>query len=309
MLCSLVETAFNRDTWLFEMKWDGYRAIAEVYHGLVHCYSRNHHSFEAQFPEIVKALQSLDTEAIFDGEIVVLDENGDCDFQSLQNYQKGEQGDLRYCVFDLLYYQGRDLRRMPLIERKQLLQKLIPKDTKGVIQYSNHVIGEGIKLFGLAQKHNQEGIIAKECHSTYESRRSSSWLKVKTHARQEAVICGFTAPKGSRKYFGALILGVFDRGRLCYIGHVGGGFNERSLSHIFHKLQPLIKAQCPFAVVPATNTKVMWVKPKFLCEVSFAEWTKEGQMRQPIFKGMRDDKEVKDVHKEMPKEAKKRLDE
>lgn len=300
MLCRVAEKPFNGDSWLFEIKWDGYRAIAEVYHDQVHLYSRNLKSFQAQFPDIVKALQELDTDAIFDGEIVVFNENGDCDFQSLQNYQRGEEGDLRYYVFDLLYYKGRDLRQTPLIERKQLLRKLIPKDVEAIVQYSSHVIGQGIKCFALAQERKLEGIIAKKCQSDYISRRSSSWLKFKICARQEAVICGFTAPKGGRKHFGALILGLYDEGRLRHIGHVGTGFDDKSLSLIFQKLRPLIKGQCPFAMAPATNTKPTWVQPKLLCEASFTEWTKEGQMRHPVFRGLREDKAAKAVHREGP---------
>lgn len=298
MLAYLTDRPFDDAEWLFEIKWDGYRAIAEVNKTKVDLFSRTFKSFNEVFSPIVDALQALHTQAIFDGEIVVLDKNGKPDFQSLQNYQKTGKGDLRYYIFDLLYYQGEDLRSIPLIERKNILKGLLPKSKTSLLQYSDHILAKGIEAFAGAKKMGLEGIIAKRTNSHYLSARSRDWLKIKTHARQEAVICGFTAPKGSRQGFGALILGVYDKGALHYIGHVGGGFNRNTLSEVMKQMIPLITNKCPFKIPPATNTPVTWIKPKLVCEISFAEWTQGMHVRQPIFMGMRIDKDPKSVKKE-----------
>lgn len=299
MLAKLIDKPFDSSEWLFEIKWDGFRAIAELNNEQVALYSRNLKSFHAKFPTIVKALKELKMQAIFDGEIVIFDEKGKPDFQSLQNYQ-GVGGDLFYYVFDLLYYNGHDLRNLPLIERKELLQKVLETTEHSPIQLSEHILTKGKALFAVAKKQNLEGIIAKECISPYYSKRSSAWLKIKTHARQEAIICGFTAPRKSRTEFGALIIGIFKNKKIQYAGHVGGGFDRKSLKEVMAKLKPLITNKCPFKDVPKTNAPVTWVQPKILCEVEFAEWTKEGIMRQPIFQGLREDKNPQEVEHERP---------
>lgn len=299
MLASLIDKPFDSPDWIFEIKWDGYRAIGEADGKKVQLYSRTFQSFNKIFHPIVEALETLDTQAIFDGEVVVLDKKGKSDFQSLQNYQKTGKGDIRYYIFDVLYFNGRDLRSLPLIERKVQLRTILPKDPRSLLQYSDHIDGQGKKFYAAALKKGLEGIMAKEKQSPYESKRTKKWLKIKTHKRQEAIICGFTQPKGSRQKFGALVLGVYKRGTLIYVGLVGGGFDTQMLNDIKRKLDPLIIKKSPFPK-PLTLKNVTWVKPKYLCEVSFAEWTQEGQMRQPIFKGLRTDKNPKEVKHEVP---------
>lgn len=300
MLAYLIDAPFNDDNWLFEIKWDGYRAIGEVKGDKVNLYSRSFKSFNTIYPEIVEALQKLKIEAIFDGELVIINKKGLSDFQAMQNYQRDKKGHLHYCIFDLLYWKGKDLRDTPLIERKALLEKILKKSKDPRLVYSDHILSKGKELYKLAQKKHIEGIMAKEIHSPYESKRSRNWLKIKTHGRQEVIICGFTQPRGSRKAFGSLIIGVHEKGVLRYAGHVGGGFDEKSLTRIKAILLPLITPKCPFTIVPKTNMPVTWVKPKLLCEVSFAEWTREGIMRQPIFMGLRSDKTAAKVIHEKP---------
>lgn len=300
MLAFPAKEPFDHADWLFEIKWDGFRAIAEIDHHQVNLYSRTFQSFNQRFTPIVEELQSLKIQAIFDGEIVVVDEEGKSNFQALQNYQKTGIGDLRYYVFDLLYYKGKDLRSLPLLERKQILQTLLPKSRNSLLLYSDHIITQGKKFFEEVKKKHLEGMMAKNVQSSYESKRNKSWLKIKTHERQEALICGFTPPKGSRQKFGALLLGVYGQNALEYIGLVGGGFNRKTLTQVMEQLQPLKTEKCPFSKSPKINQKVTWVKPKLICEVSFAEWTKDNLMRQPIFLGIRSDKDPKQVKKEIP---------
>lgn len=305
MLAHLVEEAFDNPDWLFELKWDGYRAIADVSNKNVKLYSRNFISFNERFSPIVEALKALQIKAIFDGEIVVINEKGKSDFQLLQNYQKTGIGDIRYVIFDLLYIDGEDLRNLPLIERKSRLKEILPKDHP-LLFYSSHVLEKGKKLFAEIKKNHFEGVIAKRIESPYVSERSRDWLKIKTEGRQEAVICGFTEPKGSRKNIGALILGVYEKNNLKYIGHTGTGFAEKDLSDMHELLKPLIIKKCPFSIEPKTNTAVTWVKPKILCEVSFTEWTKDNQMRHPVFLGIRQDKKSSEVKKEEPLKEKQK---
>lgn len=298
MLAYRVEKTFDSDQWLFETKWDGFRAIAEVNDREVKLYSRNYHSFNPRFGPIVKALQELHVKAIFDGEIVVVDKTGKSDFQKLQNYQKTGVGDLRYMIFDLLFFDGNDLRNLPLIKRKELLHALLKSPKAAILQISPYVMALGNKLFATAQKKGLEGIMAKEINSPYRSTRSRDWLKIKTKNRQEAIICGFTEPKGSREKFGSLVLGIYDQGKLTYVGRVGTGFTRKILDDVMHQLRPLIVKRCPFATPPSAAAGVTWIKPKLLCEVAFAEWTAEGLMRQPVFLGIRTDKKPTEAKKE-----------
>lgn len=309
MLAHLAETSFDSQDWLFEIKWDGFRAISEIRGEEVKLYSRNFKSFNERFPIIVEALQKLNIQAIFDGEIVILTKEGKSDFQALQNYQTEMEERLRYIIFDLLYYDGVDLRTHKLLERKQILKKILADHEDSILLFGDHILNQGKRLLSEAKKENIEGIIAKKIQSPYQSTRSRDWLKIKTHQRQEAVICGFTSAQGSRQQFGALILGVYEKDKLTYVGRVGGGFNRESLSRVMEHLKPLITQKSPFEVIPKINVPVFWVKPKLMCEVSFAEWTKEGYMRQPIFMGLRFDKKSKEVkHEEalpLPKIEKK----
>jgi bifunctional non-homologous end joining protein LigD len=301
MLATLVKEPFDHPDWIFEVKWDGYRAIAEIRDGDVSLYSRNRISLMKKFVLVADSLRSLRFEAVLDGEIVAVDDQGHPDFQMLQNYTKSGKGHLLYYVFDLLHFQGHDLTNLPLLRRKELLKKILPSSPK--VKFSDHVWKEGILFFNAVKEKGLEGIIAKHSQSSYLiGRRSRQWLKVKKQHTQEGVIAGFTEPKGARKYFGALVLGVFEKGVLTYIGHSGGGFGSKKLKEVREKMDPLIQKKCPFKVEPQTNNRVTWLKPKLVCEVSYSGWTEEGIMRHPVFSRLREDKSVREVVREKPPE-------
>jgi len=298
MLASSVQGPFDDPDWIFEIKLDGYRSLAELEKGKVLLYSRNNISFNKKFPGIVESLQTIDRDAVFDGEVVALDEKGHSYFQLLQNYQRTGEGNISYFIFDLLYLDGQDLRTLPLLTRKQLVRNLLP-DLPNV-KYSDHIVEYGKAFFELAKENNLEGILAKRGSSRYlAGRRSKDWLKIKIRLRQEAIICGFTRPRGSRKYFGALVLGVYENDELTCIGLAGGGFDERSLQEIDALLKPLGQPHSPFPQPVMTGTAVHWVKPVLVCEVEFSEWTAERIMRQPVFLGLREDKDPKQVVREL----------
>lgn len=302
MLTTLIDQPFDSPDWLFEIKWDGFRAITELDGQTVKIYSRNLQRFNERFPTILQHLKALDLDAIFDGEIVILDKKGISHFQMLQN-NVGEENTYFY-VFDILYLNGRDLRSLPLIERKSILKSVLKIDSR--IRFLDYIEERGKKFFQLCKKQGLEGIIGKMKNSVYETgQRAKSWVKIKAELRQEVVICGFTEPRKSRKNFGALIIGVYKEGILHFAGHVGGGFTEKKLKEIKRLLLPLITKKCPFKSLPQTNTQVTWVKPKYLCEVKFKEWTDAGIMRMPIFLGLRADKPAKSVMKEKLQPVKK----
>jgi len=300
MLATLAKEPFDDKNWVFEIKWDGFRAIAEIKNGTPEIYSRNLLSFNDRFKPIVKSLSRIKKNVILDGEIVVIDKSGKSFFQLIQNYQNTGQGNLVYYVFDILYYDRSDLKNLPLMERKKILSEVLPEIKN--IRYSEHIDQYGKKFYNLAKKMGLEGILAKRRDGIYlPGRRTSEWLKIKTHLQQEAVIAGFTEPRGSRAKFGALVLGVYERGRLKYIGHTGGGFNDQSLRHVYDKLKRLVTKTSAFENPPKTNAPVTWVRPKLVAEINFSEWTADGHMRQPIFLGLRPDKDPKEVKKEIPK--------
>jgi bifunctional non-homologous end joining protein LigD len=308
MLATLVEEAFDRDGWIFEMKWDGYRAVGGVRDGEVTLLSRTKQDFRAKFPPVVEALEELGHDAVIDGEVVAMDGKGKSNFQLLQNFVRTKKGNLEYRAFDLLWLDGHDVRSLPLLQRKELLKALIGKHP--ILKYSDHVEKKGAAFFREAEKAGLEGIMAKNADSPYASgKRTADWLKIKTHMRQEVVICGFTEPRSSRKHFGALVVGVYDGKKLRYAGHVGGGFNAKTLAETYAKMKPLARKSSPFDPVPKTNEPVTWLKPELVCEVSFQEWTQDGSMRQPIFKGMRIDKPATAVKPEMPQKADDKVEE
>lgn len=297
MLATLVEQPFTKEGWIFEQKWDGYRAIAEVAAGEVRLYSRNGKSFLKDYPSVVEALRALPVPAILDGEIVSVNENGQVQFQLLQGSASGK-GKHRYYVFDLLHLDGHDLTRLPLLERKSLLETLL-KDNETLV-YSAHS-RDGVQLFEQAQAQGLEGIMAKRADSRYQAGvRSPDWLKIKTTKTQEAIICGYTQERGSRKHFGALVLGAYQNGELTYIGHTGTGLNEQQLGSLKRQLDKIVTKQSPFKVTPKTNSSVTWVKPELVCEIKFSEWTNDGRMRQPVFMRLRDDKRPEEVVREQP---------
>ena len=299
MLATVTSEPFDHQDWIFEMKWDGYRTIAEVREGGVSLYSRNGISFQKKFALIVESLRKLRFDAVLDGEVVVVDDQGHPDFQALQHYQDTRTGHLLYYVFDLLYFQGHDLTGLPLRRRKELLKKVLPSSSN--IRFSDHVEKEGILFFSVVRDKGLEGIVAKHAHSSYEAgRRSRQWLKVKTRITQEGVIAGFTEPGGSRSYFGSLVLGLFEGDPLISIGSVGSGFSEKDLRDIRERLEPLIQKECPFSVKPETNAPVTWVRPELVCEVAFSGWTGDGVMRQPVFLRLREDRAARGVAREKP---------
>jgi bifunctional non-homologous end joining protein LigD len=298
MLCTLVEEVEDRDGWYYEPKLDGYRAIAET-GGKPLLYSRNLKSFNAHYPPLVEALGRLKHRAVLDGEVVCLDKNGQPDFQGLQDWREAQRGVLRYYVFDLLYLDGRDLREQPLRERKAVLDELQLPGPE--VQPCLYVRDKGSEFFKQLRKQGMEGMVAKDGDSPYrEGQRGLEWLKLKFHLQQEAVIGGWTEPRGSRQGLGALILGIYKGKDLVYVGHTGGGFNEALLKSTIQKLRPLETARCPFKEKPVTNAPAHWVKPELSCQVKFQAWTSDGRMRIPIFQGLRMDKPAKEIGQELP---------
>ena len=299
MLSTLVKEPFDHPDWIFEVKWDGYRALAEIRDEGVSLYSRNQISFNKKFSPIVESLRKFGFDAVLDGEIVVVDDQGRPDFQMLQHYQETASSHLLYYVFDLLYFQGHDMTNLPLLRRKELLKKIIPTSPK--IRLSDYIWNEGVLFYNVVTEKGLEGIVAKHSQSTYETgRRSRQWLKVKTRLTQEGVIAGFTEPGGGRKYFGSLVLGAFEGDELICIGHVGSGFTMKQLKDIHEKLESFVQKECPFKLKPETNAPVTWVQPVLVCEVSFSGWTEEDVMRQPIFLRLREDKAHREVVFEKP---------
>ncbi|MBJ6798569.1 DNA ligase D [Geomonas propionica] len=298
MLATSAAEAFDDPDWLFEIKLDGYRTIAEVAREDVALYSRNNLSFSKKFPTVVAALASLGVEAVFDGEVVVVDETGRSYFQLLQNYQRTGRGNIAYFIFDLLYLNGEDLRNRPLLARKERLRALLPDLPD--IRYSDHIMESGKDFFELARQNNLEGILAKRAVSLYQAgKRSKDWLKIKVRFQQEAVICGFTQPRRSRKGLGALVLGVYEDDRLVCIGFAGGGFDDAGLKEMYDLLQPLLQEKSPFQQPVKSDMPITWVRPELVCEVEFSEWTDENVMRQPIYLGLREDKDPNRVVREM----------
>lgn len=302
MLATLVNKPFDKAGWIFEVKWDGYRAIAEKKGTQIKLYSRNDLSFSERFPEVAESLRKIDHDVILDGEIVVLDKKGVPSFQMIQDHLKDRGGEVVYYVFDILELDGKNLMSTPLIERKKVLEKTLPRVAH--LEYGDFVEGRGIDFFEAAKKRGLEGIMAKEAKSEYrQGERGDKWLKIKARKRQEAVIGGFTAPRESRKYFGSLLMGVFEKGKLNYIGHSGGGFSEEDLKTLYEKLRPLEIEESPFENTPGIGEPVTWVKPVLVGELEYTEWTKEGLMRQPVFLGLREDKIPGEVSKETGKKS------
>ena len=273
MLAKETDKAFDNADWIYEIKWDGYRAIAEISTNAVQLYSRNGNDFSQNYHVITAALNNIKHSAILDGEIVVLDEKGFPDFQKIQHYEDNSDFPLCYYVFDLLSLDGKDLTHLPLTDRKELLKALLPKNE--VIKYSDHIKENGISFFNAAVQNNLEGIMAKKAESKYYAgKRSNEWLKIKNHKTADVIICGYTAPAGSRKYFGSLVLGIMKNKILVHAGHAGTGYDVDKLKTIFNLLQSLVQIDSPFSEKVITNNNVTWVKPKIICEVKFTEWTK-----------------------------------
>ncbi|HMJ48485.1 MAG TPA: DNA ligase D [Ferruginibacter sp.] len=304
MLAKETDEVFNDPGWIFEIKWDGFRAIAETGKE-IRLYSRNGNSFANTYPVIIKALEKFRHQAILDGEICVLNEEGVPDFQKMQDYDNHRHLPLQYYAFDLLSLDGKSLYNIPLIERKKLLKKIIGKNP--VIKYSEHIIKEGKPFYDAAVKQNLEGIMAKKADSAYyPGTRTTDWLKIKNHKTADVIISGYTEPTGSRQYFGSLVLGMMKNGKLVYAGNAGTGYNDKMLHTIYKMLQPLRQVSSPFAE-KIKYMKATWVKPMMVCEVKFTEWTKDERLRHPVFLRIREDKSLKetDMKNQKPVKTKK----
>jgi bifunctional non-homologous end joining protein LigD len=296
MLATLTDEPFDNSDWIFEVKWDGYRAIAEIKKGDVKLYSRNGLSFSELYPEVAQELKKIKKDCVIDGEVVVPRRKRKTKLSKAAAIWMSRNLPIQYYLFDCLSYNGKDITDQPLIERKKILAKLIP--TSDILKYSEHITADGIKFYNESKKLDLEGIMAKRADSLYEiGRRTTNWLKVKNHNTQEAVIAGYTAPRASRKYFGSLVLGIFNKGKLNYIGHTGTGFTDKVLKDVFDQLQPHVTNSSPFDKKVPLNSAVTWVKPVLVCNVKYSELTSDGILRHPVFMGLRIDKKAKEVDK------------
>jgi bifunctional non-homologous end joining protein LigD len=306
MLATLVDKPVAGENWLYEIKWDGYRAVAFMNKGKVDLISRNNKSFNDKFYPLIDALKKWKINAVIDGEVAVLDENGVTHFGSLQNWRSEADGELIYYVFDILWLNGYDLKGLPLTERRKILKKNMPAE--GMIRLSESFDTPASEILKAAAEMGMEGVIAKKADSIYiEGERTKEWLKIKVNKRHEVVIGGYTRNEGSSKLFSSLLVGVYNnKAEFHYIGKIGTGFNVKTQQELMTKMKKLVTSKCPFIEVPDVNkpsrfrpdppkAKAIWVKPKLVCEVSYAELSSDGVMRHPSFEGMRIDKSAKEV--------------
>jgi len=310
MKATLINEPFDDPDWLYEVKWDGYRAIAGLSKTGVKLISRNSIPFDKYYP-IIDLLKEWQINTVIDGEIVVLDEKGLSDFGALQNWRSEADGNLVYYVFDILWYEGKNLMGLPLSARQAILQDILPTDDDR-IRLSKVFAARGIDFFDAAEQVGLEGIMAKKAASKYTSDlRSKEWLKIKVQRRQEVVIAGFTRNEGTSKSFSALVLAVYEGKELRYAGKVGTGFSDKVQKEMMKQFKPLITDKSPFDVPPDVDkpsrfrpqrlgAKPTWLKPELVCEVNYAEVTSEGLFRQASFKGMREDKDADEVVMEKP---------
>jgi bifunctional non-homologous end joining protein LigD len=305
MLATAIDKPFDNPEWLFEIKWDGYRAVSFIENGKLRLVSRNQNDLTAQFSELRELPRFVKAEnAILDGEVVALDEQGRSSFSLMQQRTgirahgrrvPGQSGlPIAYYVFDLIYVDGYDLRRVSLEDRKAVLAKII--STNETVRYSEHFPEHGLALFEAAKQQGLEGILAKRRGSCYEERRTREWMKIKVTQTIDCVIGGWTDPEGSRQYFGSLVLGLYnEKGQLIHVGQVGTGFDQMKLKEVSQALKKLeTKQNLFYGSVDARH--VHWVKPELVCEVKFTEWTHETaegglKLRAPVFLGLRQDKE------------------
>jgi bifunctional non-homologous end joining protein LigD len=314
MLATPVDEPFDGAEWLFEIKWDGYRAIAFIEDGKLRLVSRNQNELTQRFPELKDLPKSVRAKsAILDGEVVALDDEGRASFSLMQQRTGFRPGGRRgaakadvpvlYYAFDLLYLDGYDLRKVALEERKRKLASVLVSGDS--VRYSDHYEKQGKALFEMARAKGLEGILAKKRDSIYQERRTSEWLKIKITRRLECVIGGYTEPEGSRAHFGSVVLGLYDKqGRLIHVGQAGSGFDQQSLDEVWKLLKKLETRKNPFHGEVEALRKVYWVKPELVAEIEFAEWTggtsagSGPKLRAPVFLGLRDDKDPKDCRLE-----------
>jgi bifunctional non-homologous end joining protein LigD len=297
MMAKLHERPFDDPKWIFEIKWDGYRAVTEIEGKEIKLYSRNGLSFANKYPDVFDELKKIKKRLVIDGEIVALDKNGMPNFQLLQQYGDHPEAELVYYVFDCLYVNGKSIENKPLLERKEILKKMLPESE--IIRYCDHIEGQGKEFFKLMKKQGLEGMIAKRAGSVYrENYRSDDWLKVKQVQTLEAVIAGYTEPRNSRKHFGALVLGMYKKGKFTYIGHTGTGFDDKTLSYLYTKMQAQRIGHSPFKERVPLNGKATWLKPELVCNIKYSEETEGGILRHPVFMGLRIDKEAREISKE-----------
>ena len=314
MMAKLVKEPREGD-WTYEIKYDGFRALAFLGKDGIQLISRNEKDLSGRFPEVMDSLKKLPVHStILDGEIVALDKKGRSSFQLLQAYELGqEKPPLIFYIFDLPQFDGEDLRSSPIEIRRERLREFLKKPT-GIIRLSAVLESDGAALLKQAHRLGLEGLIGKRDGSVYEAgRRSGAWIKLKTHLEQEFVIGGYTDPSGGRKHFGAVLTGVYRDSKLIFTGKVGTGFNESLLKSLMAQFRKLETSECPFQNLPeatpgrygagitrAEMKRCHWLKPSLVCQVRFSEWTRDGKLRQPVFLGLRDDKSASEVKREKP---------
>ncbi|RYE00184.1 MAG: DNA ligase D [Sphingobacteriales bacterium] len=297
MLAQTTKTAFDDKDWIFEPKWDGYRAIADLRGGSTRLYSRNRLPFEHKYPAIITALQEQEYEMVLDGEVIALDQKGNVSFNLLQHYDPATDTRLQYQVFDLLWLNGHSTENLSLLERKELLQSALKEDA--FIRLTPYLPETGKALFDIMSKEGKEGIIAKKADSRYHQQaRSTEWLKIKMQNTDEVVICGFTLSTAAHERFGALILGRYQDGKLVYSGHCGTGFNRKSKQSLMEQMQPLLRKKSPFEKAPPTNMPARWLAPELVAEIRYGEITPNGIYRHPVFLHLRTDKDIIDLNNE-----------
>lgn len=315
MKAKLVESPPATGDWLYELKFDGIRLIAAKTEEKVSLLSRNKNDLSARFPEIVDAIQNLSArECVTDGEVVALDEKGRSSFQLLQAREiEGRNSPVYFYAFDLLQLDGKSLVSLPLEARKNVLEKLCAA-AGDPIRYSGAIGGDAKRLLEEVKLRGLEGIIGKQHNSVYEpGRRSGAWIKLKCVQQQEFIIGGYTPPQGARKHFGAILVGYYENKKLVFAGKVGTGFTAKSLAVLHKKFRVEERADWPFVdlpskqngqwiqgITPSMMRKMHWIDPVFVCEIKFAEWTRDGKLRAPVFLGLREDKKPSDVVREAP---------
>ncbi len=305
MLAESSEKPFTKKGWAFEIKWDGYRAIADLRNEL-QLYSRNGLSYLEKFKKVANSLKLQQHQMILDGELVAYDDTGKPNFQWLQKIGDNPNIMVIYQVFDLLWLNGHSTENLTYLQRKELLKEALVETE--LVKYHDHILEDGEKFFTLIEQMELEGMMAKQTESTYrEGMRSSDWLKIKSQQTEEVIICGFTAPKGSRKKFGSLILGRYNGEELIFCGHTGTGFSDKTLVELYEKMKPLIIEKSPFKTIPKTNDKPTWLKPELVAEIKFTELTNDNIFRHPVFLGLREDINAHELNFENKKTANEAL--